>query len=107
MRLFREVVLNFKRSGFMSFVSIGTIILAVTMLGGFILCKQWLTLRLTRCRTGLKRLFLLRTARQRRNKLLGDEITALSGVKRPDTYQRTTRIRILQRPGDAEDSFLF
>lgn len=40
MRWLREVFLNFRRSGFMSLISIGTIILAVTALGGYYLINE-------------------------------------------------------------------
>ncbi len=42
MRLFKEVFLNFKRSGFMSLISIGTIILAVVTLGGYFIVNEGL-----------------------------------------------------------------
>ena len=40
MRWLKEVFLNFKRSGFMSLISIGTIILAVTALGGYFIINE-------------------------------------------------------------------
>ena len=40
MRWLREVFLNFKRSGFMSLISMGTIILAVTALGGYYIINE-------------------------------------------------------------------
>ncbi len=40
MRWLKEVFLNFRRSGFMSLISIGTIVLAVTALGGYYLINE-------------------------------------------------------------------
>lgn len=40
MRWIREVFLNFRRSGFMSLISIGTIVLAVTALGGYYIINE-------------------------------------------------------------------
>jgi cell division transport system permease protein len=43
MRLIREVFLNFKRSGFMSLISIGTIVITITMLGGYYIIQSGVT----------------------------------------------------------------
>lgn len=40
MRAIREVFLNFKRSGFLSLISIGTIIITITVLGGYYLINE-------------------------------------------------------------------
>jgi len=40
MRILREVFLNFRRSGFMSLISIGTIAITIAMLGGYYVIKQ-------------------------------------------------------------------
>jgi cell division transport system permease protein len=40
MRWLKEVFLNFKRSGFMSLISIGTIVITITMLGGYYLMRE-------------------------------------------------------------------
>ncbi|HNZ29475.1 MAG TPA: permease-like cell division protein FtsX, partial [Candidatus Goldiibacteriota bacterium] len=94
MRLFREVVLNFKRSGFMSFVSIGTIILAVTMLGGFYIMHTVVNFAADRMQNRVEAVVFIKDgASAEEIKLLGDEITALSGVKearyisKDDAYQ--------------------
>ncbi|HPI03222.1 MAG TPA: permease-like cell division protein FtsX [Candidatus Goldiibacteriota bacterium] len=94
MRLFREVVLNFKRSGFMSFVSIGTIILAVTMLGGFYIMQTVVNFAADQMQNRVEAVVFIKDgASAEEIKLLGDEITALSGVKearyisKDDAYQ--------------------
>ncbi len=40
MRILKEVFLNFKRSGFMGFISIGTISITIAMLGGYYVIKS-------------------------------------------------------------------
>jgi cell division transport system permease protein len=40
LRAIREVFLNFKRSGFLSLISIGTIIVTITVLGGYFLINE-------------------------------------------------------------------
>lgn len=40
MRWVKEVFLNFKRSGFMSLISIGTIVITITMLGGYYMMRE-------------------------------------------------------------------
>ncbi len=40
MRAIREVFINFKRSGFLSLISIGTIIITITVLGGYYLINE-------------------------------------------------------------------
>jgi cell division transport system permease protein len=40
LRWLKEVFLNFKRSGFMSLISIGTIVITITMLGGYYLMRE-------------------------------------------------------------------
>lgn len=40
MRAIREVFVNFKRSGFLSLISIGTIIITITVLGGYYLINE-------------------------------------------------------------------
>ena len=48
MRWVKEVFLNFKRSGFMSLISIGTIVLAVVALGGYFIISEGLNYTITR-----------------------------------------------------------
>jgi cell division transport system permease protein len=40
LRWLKEVFLNFKRSGFMSLISIGTIVITITMLGGYYMMRE-------------------------------------------------------------------
>jgi cell division transport system permease protein len=48
MRWVKEVFLNFKRSGFMSLISIGTIILTVITLGGYFITSEGLNYTITK-----------------------------------------------------------
>src|SRR6056297_2370250 len=48
MRWVKEVFLNFKRSGFMSLISIGTIVITITMLGGYFIIHQGLDYFITK-----------------------------------------------------------
>jgi cell division transport system permease protein len=94
MRLFKEVALNFKRSGFMSFVSIGTIILAVTMLGGFYIIHTVVNFAADEMQNKVEAVAFLKDGTSAEEiKMLGDEIAAMNGIKeakyisKDDAYQ--------------------
>ncbi|MCE5301258.1 MAG: ABC transporter permease [Spirochaetia bacterium] len=94
MRWFKEVFLNFRRSGFMSLVSIGTIILAVTALGGYHIANRSITFALESLRQKVEIVVFLNdtTGREKAENIITEAkalglAEEIKFVSRDDAYQ--------------------
>ncbi|HPD18384.1 MAG TPA: permease-like cell division protein FtsX [Candidatus Goldiibacteriota bacterium] len=94
MRAIKEVFLNFKRSGFLSLVSIGTIVITVTVLGGYYLINETINYFTDRLRDKIEIVVFLEDdiSKDKIDNLITEikefpEITDVVFVSKMDAYQ--------------------
>lgn len=89
MRWVKEVFLNFKRSGFMSLISIGTIVITITMLGGYFIIHQGLDYFITKIENRMEVVvFLKDSADEGAMGRLADDARGFSNVKEVKTVTK-------------------
>jgi cell division transport system permease protein len=100
MRWIKEVFLNYRRSGFMSLISVGTIVITITMLGGYYMMREAINHFMDRLENKVEVVvFLNENIEQSKTDNLVEDAKAQAGiaevryVSKGDAYQEFARDR--------------